>query len=89
MLPPVCNPLRRPLLPGPSAESRHRFSPSKDAAEPAAAAAAGKLLRQPFAGSCIDLAGAGAEPECSQHLGRTVEQLQELVQQKGGCQAGG
>ncbi|KAL4447184.1 hypothetical protein ABPG77_007217 [Micractinium sp. CCAP 211/92] len=63
-------------------ESRHRFSPSKDAAEPPAAVVGGKPLRHPVAGSCIDLAGAGAEPECSQHLGRTVEQLRELVQQK-------
>lgn len=78
-----------PLLLASFAESRHRFSPSKDAAEPPAAVVGGKPLRHPVAGSCIDLAGAGAEPECSQHLGRTVEQLRELVQQKGGCRAGG
>ncbi|KAL4443729.1 hypothetical protein ABPG75_011466 [Micractinium tetrahymenae] len=62
-------------------ESRHRFSPTKDAPQPAEPATS-KLPRHPAAGSCIDLAGAGAEPECSEHLGRTVEQLRELVQQR-------
>ncbi|EFN58264.1 expressed protein [Chlorella variabilis] len=62
-------------------ESRHRFSPSKAAegeAEADGSGGKGAALALPRQhASCLDLDGA----ERSQHLGRTVEQLRELVKQ--------
>ena len=83
----------------PPAEARHRFSegkPMDDASEEQeAAAGATGLGKSATASSLAALARAGnsrssssldlSGEEPSQHLGRTVEQLRELVKQGGGC----
>lgn len=64
-------------------ESRHRFSPGKDECEGHSnEGGSHKQLAAPLhaASSCLDLAGSGSsEEERSQRLGRTVDQLRELV----------
>ncbi|PSC72690.1 E3 ubiquitin-ligase XBAT31 [Micractinium conductrix] len=67
-------------------ESRHRFGPGKGGEEEAAAgSSAGKAPALPChpAVSCLDLAAGCSEEEeaRSLRLGRTVEQLQQLVKQ--------
>jgi hypothetical protein len=60
-------------------ESRHRFSPEKEAGKTDFAGGSGSklVLAGSRAGSCLDL----EEAERSERLGRTVEQLRELVKQ--------
>lgn len=92
---PACAALRpfRPCAAPPPAsllptESRHRFGPGKGGEEEAAAgSSAGKAPALPChpAVSCLDLAAGCSEEEeaRSLRLGRTVEQLQQLVKQNG------
>lgn len=87
---PTAHPPPRP----PTTESRRRFSPGKDAASEPDAAASGKpaitggLRTHSPSAACLSPGDAEAEAEAeeesqSQRLGRTVEQLRELVQQGG------
>ncbi len=80
----------RPPLP----ESRRRFSPGKDANDELAAAeggkpaAAGGLRSHSPSAACLAPGEEEEEESQSQRLGRTVEQLRELVQQGGELNSG-
>ena len=85
----VSSPTAHPPPRPPTTESRRRFSPGKDANDELAAAEGGKpataggLRSHSPSAACLAPGEEEEEESQSQRLGRTVEQLRELVQQGG------